>query len=115
MYDLILLSTLTLPLLAVILAGRYFERGALKASLEELAQRRYRLSWMMSLAIIAQVVLMSVAFSLWIDRMKTPDWLLSQVGSVAEVMIDAIDRPLTGAILSVTASEYIKRRPIGWC
>lgn len=103
MYDLILLSTLTLPLLALILAGRHFERGALKASLEELAQRRYRLSWMMSLAIIGQVVLMSVAFSLWVDRMETPEWLLSQIGSVAEVMIDAIDRPLTGAILSVTA------------
>lgn len=103
MYDLILLSTLTLPLLAVILAGRYFERGALKASPEELAQRRYRLSWMMSLAIIGQVMLMSVAFSLWVDRMETPEWLLSQIGSVAEVMIDAIDRPLTGAILSITA------------
>lgn len=103
MYDLILLSTLTLPLLALILAGRHFERGALKASLEELAQRRYRLSWMMSLAIIGQVVLMSVAFSLWVDRMETPEWLLSQIGSVAEVMIDAIDRPLTGAILSVSA------------
>lgn len=103
MYDLILLSTLTLPLLAVILAGRHFERGVLKASPEELAQRRYRLSWMMSLAIIGQVVLMSVAFSLWVDRMETPEWLLSQIGSVAEVMIDAIDRPLTGAILSITA------------
>ncbi len=107
MYDLILLSTLTIPLLAVILAGRYFERGVLEASLEELAQRRYRLSSMMSLAIVSQVLLMSVAFSLWIDRMEAPDWLLSQLETVADVLIDTIDRPLTGAILSITAMVVI--------
>jgi len=50
MYDLILLSILTLPLLAVSLAGRHFELGLPGAAPEVLAKRRYQLSWLISMA-----------------------------------------------------------------
>lgn len=56
MYDLILLATLALPVLAVMLAGRHFERGLLAASPEEQARRRYRLSWLVSLATVGQAI-----------------------------------------------------------
>lgn len=56
MYDLILIATLTLPLLAVMLAGRYFERGLLDATPEEQAKRRYRLAWVTNLTIVVKLV-----------------------------------------------------------
>lgn len=107
MYDLILLSTLVLPLLAVILAGRHFERGLLDATHEEQAQRRYRLAWIMNLAIIGQLVLVGTVFSAGWEHMATPGWLLAQMEALAALLASLVGRPATAAIMAVTAMVVI--------
>jgi hypothetical protein len=42
----------------VVLVGRYFARGMLDASPDEQAKRRYRLSWVVTPAILVQVGLL---------------------------------------------------------
>lgn len=81
MNDLILLATLVLPLLSVMLVGRYFERGLLAASPEEQARRRYRLSWLGSLATVGQML------ALW--------QIITHFGSRMDVAIGVLEHALS--------------------
>jgi len=88
MYDLILLSILTLPLLAVSLAGRHFELGLPGAAPEVLAKRRYQLSWLISMAMIGELLLLSLLFSHWGDRLASLDWLIAQLDGATEALVE---------------------------
>ena len=102
MYDLILLLMLTLPLLSISLVGRYWERGLPEATPEMLAKRRYQLSWLITLAILGQLLLLSSLLSHWGDRMDSLDWLFAQLDGPVDLMVEQIGRIAAAAILSVT-------------
>lgn len=102
MYDLILLLMLTLPLLAVSLAGRRFERDMPGATPEVQAKRRYQLSWLITLAILGQLLLLSSLLSHWGHRMVSLDWLFAQLDGPLDLMVERIGRIAAAAILSVT-------------
>lgn len=103
MYDLILLSTLVLPLLAVMLLGRHFERGLAGASPEVQAQRRYRLAWAMNIGIVGQAALMGTALAAGWERMAIPGWLFAQIGSAVDLLAGVVGRKAGAALLSVMA------------
>lgn len=101
MADLMLFASLVLPLLIVVLVGRYLERGLLDASTEEQARRRYRLSWVVTLAILVQAGLLWSILSNWGEHMATPAWLFAQMQSFASLLAGVIGRPATAAVLSI--------------
>jgi STE24 endopeptidase len=107
MADLMLFATLVLPLLAVVLVGRYFERGLLDALPEEQAKRRYRLSWMVTPAILVQAGLLWSIVLIWGQRMATPAWLFAQMQGFASLLADVIGRPATAAVLSILGMVVI--------
>lgn len=101
MADLMLFAALVLPLLAVVLVGRYFERGLLDAMPEEQARRRYRLSWVVTPAILVQAGLLWSIMLNWGEQMATPAWFLEQMGTFAGLLKGVIGKPVTAAVLSV--------------
>lgn len=101
MADLMLFAALVLPLLAVVLIGRYFERGLLDASPEEQARRRYRLSWTVTPAILLQAGLLWSIMLQWGEHMATPVWLFTQMQGFADLLTEVIGRPATAAVLSI--------------
>lgn len=107
MADLMLFVALVLPLLAVVLVGRYFERGLLDASPEEQAKRRYRLSWVITPAILVQAGLLWSIVLNWGERMATPAWLFAQMQGFADLLAEVIGRPATAAVLSILGMVVI--------
>lgn len=107
MADLMLFAVLVLPLLAVVLLGRYFERGLVDASPEEQAKRRYRLTWLATSAIVVQCGLLWSILPNWGERMATPAWLLGQMEAFASVLVGVIGRPATAAVLSIIGMVVI--------
>jgi Zn-dependent protease with chaperone function len=101
MADLMLYASLVLPLLAVVLVGRYFERGLVDAAPEEQARRRYRLSWVVTPVILVQAGLLWSILSNWGEQMATPAWLFAQMDAFASLLMGVIGRPATAAVLSV--------------
>lgn len=101
MADLMLFPLLVLPLLAVVLVGRHYERGLLDATPEAQAQRRYRLAWAVTTAITLQVGMLVSLLLQWGERMATLDWLLAQMDTFASLLVEVIGRPATVAVLSV--------------
>ncbi len=85
----------------MVLVGRYFARGTLDASPDEQAKRRYRLSWVVTPAILVQAGLLWSIMVHWGERMATPAWLFTQMESLANLLTDVIGRPATGAVLSI--------------
>lgn len=104
MYELILLLTLILPLLAVSLAGRHFERGLAEASPEALAKRRYELSWLITLALIGQMLLLSALFFHWADRMVLLEQWLEQLAEPIQAMVEFMGLMAATVILSATGA-----------
>lgn len=107
MADLMLFAALVLPLLAVVLVGRYFERGLLDASPEEQAKRRYRLSWVITPAILVQAGLLWSIVLNWGERMATPAWLFAQMQGFADLLAEVIGRPATAGVLSILGMVVI--------
>lgn len=107
MADLMLLAVLVLPLLAVVLVGRYFERGLLEASPEEQAKRRYRLSWMVTPAILVQAALLWSIVLNWGEHMATPAWLFAQMQSLTNLLADVIGGPAKATVLSILGMVVI--------
>lgn len=107
MADLMMFAALVLPLLAVVLLGRYFERGLLDASPEEQAKRRYRLSWVITPAILVQAGLLWSIVLNWGEHMATPAWLFVQMLSFADLLAEVIGRPATAGVLSILGMVVI--------
>lgn len=87
-FDLLLLFALVLPPLAVMLVGRYFERGLLAASAEEQAWRRYRLSWLGSVATLGQMLALWQVIDHFGPRMETAIHVLEHAVSATQWLID---------------------------
>jgi len=72
----------------VSLAGRHFELGLPGAAPEVLAKRRYQLSWLISMAMIGELLLLSLLFSHWGDRLASLDWLIAQLDGATEALVE---------------------------
>lgn len=107
MADLTLFAALVLPLLAVILLGRHFERGLLETLSETQAKRRYQLSWAVTLIILLQAGIVVSILIHWWDRLLTLTRLLEQMTAFVSVLGKVIGRPAATAILSISSMVAI--------